>query len=80
LCNVQAAAAGVANVEIRPVPARYPMGSEKQLIQVLTGKEVPADGRAFDIGVVVHNVGTALAVRAAIRETVEYGTPSTPAI
>ncbi len=65
---MQAAAAGVANVEIRPVPARYPMGSEKQLIQVLTGKEVPADGRAFDIGVVVHNVGTALAVRAAIRE------------
>jgi Na+-translocating ferredoxin:NAD+ oxidoreductase subunit C len=63
-----AAAAGVANVEIRPIPARYPMGSEKQLIQVLTGKEVPADGRAFDIGVVVHNVGTALAVRAAIRE------------
>jgi len=68
IAAMQAAAAGVANVEIRPVPARYPMGSEKQLIQVLTGKEVPADGRAFDIGVVVHNVGTALAVRAAIRE------------
>jgi len=65
---MRAAAASVANVEIRPIPARYPMGSEKQLIQVLTGKEVPADGRAFDIGVVVHNVGTALAVRAAIRE------------
>lgn len=42
------------------------MGSEKQLIQVLTGKEVPADGRAFDIGILVHNVGTALAVRAAV--------------
>jgi Na+-translocating ferredoxin:NAD+ oxidoreductase subunit C len=68
IAAMQAAAAGVADVEIRPVPARYPMGSEKQLIQVLTGKEVPADGRAFDIGVVVHNVGTALAVRAAIRE------------
>lgn len=68
IAAMQAAAAGVANVEIRPVPARYPMGSEKQLIQVLTGREVPADGRAFDIGVVVHNVGTALAVRTAIRE------------
>lgn len=65
---MQAAAAGFDAVQIRPVPARYPMGSEKQLIQVLTGKEVPADGRAFDIGVVVHNVGTALAVRTAIRE------------
>ncbi len=68
IAAMQAAAAGVANIEIRPVPARYPMGSEKQLIQVLTGREVPADGRAFDIGVVVHNVGTALAVRAALRE------------
>ena len=56
------------DVEIRPVPARYPMGSEKQLIQVLTGIEVPADGRPADVGVVVHNVGTALAVRAAVRE------------
>jgi len=68
IAAMQAAAARYPTVQIRPVPARYPMGSEKQLIQVLTGKEVPADGRAFDIGVVVHNVGTALAVRAAIRE------------
>ena len=68
IAAMQAAAAGQADIEVRPVPARYPMGSEKQLIQVLTGKEVPADGRAFDIGILVHNVGTALAVRAAIRE------------
>ncbi len=68
IAAMQAAAAGVDKVEIRPVPARYPMGSEKQLVQVLTGKEVPAEGRTFDIGVIVHNVGTALAVRAAIRE------------
>ncbi|MDD2884088.1 MAG: electron transport complex subunit RsxC [Dechloromonas sp.] len=61
-------AAGRGDVVIRPVPARYPMGSEKQLIQVLTGTEVPADGRPADIGVIVHNVGTALAVRAAVRE------------
>jgi electron transport complex protein RnfC len=44
------------------------MGSEKQLIQTLTGIEVPADGRPADVGVLVHNVGTALAVRAAVRE------------
>ncbi len=62
------AAAAFANVQVQPVPARYPMGSEKQLIQVLTGIEVPADGRPADIGVIVHNVGTALAVRAAVRE------------
>jgi electron transport complex protein RnfC len=68
IAAMQGAASPFANVQIRPVPARYPMGSEKQLIQVLTGIEVPADGRPADIGVIVHNVGTALAVRGAVRE------------
>ena len=63
IAAMQAAAAGVDKVHIRPVPARYPMGSEKQLVQVLTGLEVPAEGRTFDIGVIVHNVGTALVSR-----------------
>lgn len=54
-------------IEIRPIPARYPMGSEKQLVLTLTGAEIPAGGRPADVGVVVHNVGTALAVRDAIR-------------
>jgi len=68
IAAMQAAAAGFDTVQIRPVPARYPMGSEKQLIQVLTGIEVPADGRPADIGVIVHNVGTALALRTAVRD------------
>lgn len=54
-------------IEIRPIPARYPMGSEKQLVLTLTGAEIPAGGRPADVGVLVHNVGTALAVRDAIR-------------
>ncbi len=54
-------------VKIRPVPARYPMGSDKQLIQTLTGKEVPADARAAEVGVLVHNVSTCAAVHKAIR-------------
>jgi electron transport complex protein RnfC len=53
-------------VKVVKVPAMYPMGSEKQLIQVLTGQEVPAGGRAADIGVLVHNVGTAYAVQQAL--------------
>jgi electron transport complex protein RnfC len=68
IAAMQAAVVGMESVRICPVPARYPMGSEKQLIQMLTGIEVPADGRPADIGVIVHNVGTALAVRAAVRE------------
>jgi electron transport complex protein RnfC len=61
------AAARTDAIAVRPVPARYPMGSEKQLVLVLTGHEVPANGRPSDVGVLVHNVGTALAVRNAIR-------------
>jgi hypothetical protein len=49
------------------VPARYPMGSDKQLIQTLTGKEVPADARAAEVGVLVHNVSTCAAVHRALR-------------
>jgi len=55
------------DVQIKVVPAMYPMGWDKQMIQVLTGKEVPAEGRSAEIGVLVHNVATAWAVREAIR-------------
>lgn len=58
-------------VKVVAMPSMYPMGSEKQIIQVLTGKEIPAGGRPADIGVLVHNVATAFAVQQAIR----YGKP-----
>jgi electron transport complex protein RnfC len=61
------AAASFSEIKVRPVPARYPMGSDRQLIQTLTGKEVPTDCRAADVGVIVNNVGTANAVHRAIR-------------
>jgi electron transport complex protein RnfC len=61
------AAAAHGEVRVCPVPARYPMGSEKQLILTLTGKEIPAGRLPGDVGVVVHNVGTARAVREAVR-------------
>lgn len=60
-------------VAIVPVPSRYPMGADRQLIQTLTGVEAPADGRAADVGVVVHNVGTAYAIHRALR----FGEPLT---
>lgn len=53
-------------IEVVQVPTVYPAGGEKQLIQVLTGKEVPAGNLPVDIGVVCHNVGTAYAVYRAI--------------
>jgi len=70
IAAMQAAAQGTA-VNVVAMPSMYPMGSEKQIIQVLTGKEIPAGGRPADIGVLVHNVATAFAVQQAIR----YGKP-----
>lgn len=49
-------------LKVVAVPTKYPAGGEKQLIQALTGKEVPSQGLPLDIGVVCHNVGTAAAV------------------
>jgi electron transport complex protein RnfC len=44
------------------VPAFYPAGGERQLIELITGKEVQAGGLPWDVGVVCQNVGTAAAV------------------
>lgn len=61
------AAAACPEVTVVGLPTRYPMGSEKHLVQTLTGKETPARGLTADMGVVVHNVATALAVHEALR-------------
>jgi len=53
-------------VRIRKVFTIYPEGGERQIIQALTGREVPHDGLPQDLGVVVHNVGTAAAAREAV--------------
>jgi len=45
--------------EVIAVPTRYPAGGAKQLIRVLTGKEVPNGKRSTDLGVQCFNVATA---------------------
>ncbi len=61
------AARGHSNIRVAEVPTRFPTGSGKQLVQILTGKEVPAKGRSHDVGVILHNVSTAYAVHRAVR-------------
>jgi electron transport complex protein RnfC len=51
---------------VRIVPTKYPSGGEKQLIQLLTNKEVPNGRRPADIGIVMQNVGTAFAIAQAV--------------
>lgn len=56
------------NMSLRVVPTKYPSGGEKQLIQLLTGRQVPSKGLPIDIGLLMQNVGTAFAVSRAIRQ------------
>ena len=62
------AAEAFPELKVLKVPTRYPMGSEKHLVYTVTGKEIPAGKLAADIGIMVHNVGTAYAVYEAIFE------------
>jgi len=55
------------NIEICVIPTKYPSGGEKQLIKILTGKEVPNGKIPADIGVVCQNVGTVAAIYRAVR-------------
>ncbi|UCG73377.1 MAG: electron transport complex subunit RsxC [Chromatiales bacterium] len=49
-------------LDIAEVTAKYPAGGERQLVELLTGREVPAGGLPRDVGIVCQNVATAAAV------------------
>lgn len=54
------------DISVVALPTIYPMGGERQLIYVLTGREVPSQGLPADVGIVCHNVATVAAVHRAI--------------
>lgn len=55
-----------AQVTVQPMQVKYPQGSEKQLIQAVTGRKVPGFALPSAVGVVVHNVSTARAIYDAV--------------
>ena len=57
---------GANDISIRVIPTKYPSGAAKQLIYLLTGMEVPSGARSSSIGVLMHNVGTAFAIKRAV--------------
>ncbi len=58
--------AGDTGIELVEVESIYPTGGERQLIKVLTNREVPSQGIPADIGIVCQNVGTVAAVHRAV--------------
>ncbi|NPV53317.1 MAG: electron transport complex subunit RsxC [Firmicutes bacterium] len=65
------AASGVPGIEVVVLATKYPQGAEKQLVKAILGREIPSGGLPVDVGVVVNNVGTAVAVA----EALEKGMP-----
>ncbi|MBN2542914.1 electron transport complex subunit RsxC [bacterium] len=54
------------NISVIGIKVKYPQGAEKQLIDAITGRKVPAGGLPFDVGCLVQNVGTAKALYDAV--------------
>jgi electron transport complex protein RnfC len=61
-------AASGRGIEVVPLKTKYPQGAEKTLIKVVVGREVPSGGLPMDVGVVVQNVGTAVAIANAVEK------------
>jgi Na+-translocating ferredoxin:NAD+ oxidoreductase subunit C len=71
VAKMSEAAKGEGGIEVMALEVKYPQGAEKMLIKAVAGREVPARGLPMDVGAVVQNVGTALAIYEAAR----YGKP-----
>lgn len=66
--HLKALVGGKNDVQVESLRTRYPQGAEKQLIQRVTGREVPPGGLPAHVGCAVFNVGTAAAVYDAVVE------------
>jgi len=66
IAAMQKAAAGRDGVTVQALKTKYPQGGEKQLIEAVTGRQVPTRGLPIDVGLVVLNVGTCAAIADAI--------------
>ena len=60
--HLKALVGGRGDIQVESLRTRYPQGAEKQLIQRITGREVPPGGLPAHEGCAVFNVGTAAAV------------------
>ena len=57
-----------AGIVVHTLPTKYPQGAEKQLIQAITGREVPSGGLPAVVGCAVFNSATCKAIHDAVYE------------
>ncbi len=55
-------------IEVASLAAKYPQGAEKQLLKALLNREIPGGKLPLDVGCIVNNVGTALAIYEAVQK------------
>ena len=63
--KVRASVSGEPNIEVEILEVKYPEGAEKQLISAVTGRKVPPGKLPAEVGCLVQNVGTAVAMHEA---------------
>ena len=69
VAHLRTLAAGIEGLEVVPLKVRYPQGGEKQLIAAITGRQVPPPpGLPIDVGAVVCNASTTVAVYEAVQK------------
>ena len=57
-----------AGITVQPLKTKYPQGGEKQLIQAITGREVPSGKLPIETGCVVVNVASTYAIYEAVQK------------
>lgn len=69
IAHLRKLSAQYAGVSVMPLKVQYPQGGEKQLIAAVTGRQVPPPpGLPIDVGAVVCNASTAVAVYEAVQK------------
>ena len=68
VASLAAGTAGYSGIEVMTLKKKYPQGGEKQLIDAVTHRQVKSMGLPIDVGVVVQNVATSLAVYEAVQK------------
>ncbi len=68
--ELQKSAKGYDGISVQVLKKKYPQGSEKQLIDSVMGRQVKSMGLPIDVGAVVQNVATALAVYEAVQKNI----------
>ena len=66
IASLKKASENIPNIEVAVCKTKYPQGAEKQLINAITKREVPSCGLPVDVGCIVNNVDTVIAIHRAI--------------